>query len=217
MGKKNKKKLADKLARKRGRRTAESRMKRKKPPKVSKKSQELNDDERRAAEAALMRSPLLLSSPELDPISLDSERLTEYLEDVKSRGVDDSQEFLSRGLRELADEELLSSVKLGLTRFIESHREEDPEFALSASLVLSLMDRMEDLSSIPFFVVLFVREVKKHPMVDDPVVWKLVSPYLPSRIVTPETEPKPTADESRFEKSKEYPHLILPSEYKDEE
>ena len=82
MAKKKKKKVADKLAKKRGQRTAQSRLKRKKAPKVSKKTSDLSAEQRQAAEVALLRSPLLLSSPELEPVHLDGDRVTEYLEDM---------------------------------------------------------------------------------------------------------------------------------------
>lgn len=217
MAKKKKKKVIDKLARKRGQRTAQSRLKRKGVPKVSKKAPNLTDEQKQAAEVALMRSPLLLSLPEFDTIRLDGERLTQYLEDVKGRGLADHQEFLSAGLRNLVDEELTTKIRLVLSRFIQSNQEDSPGSALSASLVLSLMDRMEDLASIPFFALLFVRDVKDHPMADDPVIWKLVSPYLPSRIVKPEEEAGMPERKGAFEKSKEFPHIVVPRGYGDGE
>lgn len=213
MAKKKKKKVVDKLAKKRGQRTAQSRLKRKRAPKVSKKASDLSAEQRQAAEVALLRSPLLLSSPELDPVHLDGDRVTEYLQDVRSRDLEDPKEFVSEGLRTLADNEVLSSVRMGLTKFIQNHQDESPESALSASLVLSLMERMEDLASIPFFALLFVREVKDHPLADDPVIWKLVSPYLPSRIVKPEEEAKQPEEKGAFEKSKEFPHIVVPKGY----
>jgi hypothetical protein len=213
MAKKRKKKIADRLAKKRGIRAAESRLKRKKPPRRSKKAPPMTDDEKQATEVALMRSPLLLSLPQLDRIHLNSERLTEYLQDVKERPVENTQEFLRRGLRRVADGELLANVRLGLSHYIEAHGEEDPSSFLSASLVLTLMEKMDDLAHIPFFAALFVREVKNHPMADEPVIWKLISPLLPSRIVKPEEDVEAVEEDAPFERSKEFPHIVVPREH----
>jgi len=213
MAKKRKKTVIDNLAKKRGRRTAESRLKRKKAPRSSKKPSKLTDGEKQTAEAALFKSPRLLSLPEFERLHLDSERLTGYLEDVRERGVEDPQEFISSGLRQLVDAELLENVRLGLSHFIQAHGEDSPEPALSASLVLTLMDGATDLGHIPFFVVFFVREVNSHPMADDPVIWKLLSTFLPSRIVKPKEETKPPQEESAFERSENFPHIVVPKGY----
>jgi hypothetical protein len=213
MAKKRKKNVADRLAKKRGRRRAESRLKRKKPPKRGKAAPVMSDDERRATENAIMKSPFLLSLPQLERIHLDPERMTEYLKEVERRGLEDSQEFVRAGLGELADEELLGKVRVGLTHYVQTHGEGNPESAFSASLVLTLMEKMDDLSQIPFFAFLFVREAKGHPMADDPVIWKLLSPFLPPKIVKPEEEAKPQEKEEAFERSKDFPHIVVPKGY----
>ena len=218
MAKKKKKRVKERLARKRGMRAAQSRQRRKKPPKISKKTANLSDEERRAAEIGLARSPLLLSALEFTDFHFDSERLASYLEDVKSSELKDSEEFLSRGLAELVDEEFVAEVRLRLSHHMQTQRDEDPQSAFSASLVFSLMDKVKELYTIPFFAAFFVRDVKEHPLADDPLIWELLSPYLPSRIVKPEDEKKKeeeVAQEEEPQKSKEYPHLILPKGYEE--
>jgi len=228
MGKKNKKKVMDRLAKKRGRMTAKSRLKHRKPPKVSRKGRRLTDEERQAAEVGLARSPLLLSTQAFAEIHFDSEKLEQYLQDVKASDLEDSGEFLSKGLRQLADEDFLSDVKLRLAQYIRTQEEDDPGSAFSASLVLSFAEKVKDLSAIPFFAALLVKEVKNHPMAEDPSIWKLLAPYLPSRIVKPQEglKPqqglrpqeglKPAGEEKNTERSKKYPHLVLPESYADE-
>ncbi len=207
--KKNRKKMTDRLARKRGKRTAESRLKRKKMPKASKKRADLDDEQKRIAEIALVRSPMILSSPGFAGIQLDSAKVTEYLEDVRKRGIEDPREFLSEGVNRLVDKEILKEIAVKLADHVEAEREENPESALSASVVLSLMENMSDLSVIPFFMALFVRDVKDHPLADDPAIWKLLSPFVPARIVKPKEE-KEAEDEAGFARSEKYPHLLLP-------
>ncbi|MFQ5904936.1 MAG: hypothetical protein ACE5JA_00015 [bacterium] len=216
MGKRKRKKVIDRLARKRGRMTAKSRLKHKKPPKASKKARRLTDEQRQAAEAGLARSPLLLSAAEFAEIHFDAEKLEKYLQDVKASNLEDSAEFLSDGLGRLADEDFLFDIKLRLLRFIRTQEEDDPASAFSASLVLSLAEEGKDLTVVPFFAALFVREIKNHPMAEDPIIWRLLSPYLPSRIVKPEQELEPVSEDTKTKRSKKYPHLVLPESYADE-
>jgi hypothetical protein len=207
--KKNKKKVADRLARKRGKRTAESRLKRKRMPKAGKKETDLGEEERRVAEIALLRSPMILSSPDFSGVELDRSKMTEYLEEVRTKSLGDSREFLSAGVKRLVDSQMSEEIRVKLANHVETRKEENPESALCASVVLSLMERLTDLSAIPFFMALFVRDVKNHPLADDPVIWNLLSPFLPSRIVKPEEE-KGAEDGAGFAKSEKYPHIVLP-------
>ena len=213
MAKKRKKSVIDKLARKRGRRAAESRLKRKKPPRSGKKPSRMTDEERENAEKALLKSPHLLSLPQFEGLHLNSEGLTGFLEEVKKDGLEDPQEFVSRGLRKLADADLLENVKLGLTHLIQAYGKESPELALSASLVHTLMDSGANLAHIPFFTVLFVRVLKDHPMADDPAIWKLLSAFLPSKLVKPEEEAEPPQEKGAFERSEDFPHIVVPRGY----
>jgi hypothetical protein len=207
--KKNRKKVADRLARKRGKRTAESRLKRKRMPKTSRKETGLGEEERRVAEIALMRSPMILSSPDFSGVELDRSKMTEYLEEVKTKNLEDSREFLSAGLKRLVDSQMLEEIRAKLANHVEAQKDENPESALCASVVLSLAERLTDLSGIPFFMALFIRDVKNHPLADDPVIWKLLTPFLPSRIVKPEEE-KGAEEDAGFAKSEKYPHIVLP-------
>jgi len=216
MGKKTKKKVMDKLARKRGQKTAQSRLKHKKPPKVSKKRRRLTDEERMAVEEALRRSPILLSAPEFVEFHFDPEKLTGYLEDVKARKLEDPEEFLSRGIERVADEEFLSEVKMRLMRHIQENEEEDVFSSYCARVVLFFAGALKELAKIPFFVALFVRDVKGHRLSDNPIIWKLLSTYLPSRIVKPEEESKSSDEEKNVKRSLKYPHLVLPESYTEE-
>lgn len=216
MGKKKKKKVMDKLARKRGQRAAQSRLKHKKPPKTSKKRRRLTDEERVAVEEALRKSPILLSAPEFVGVHFDPEKLTRYLEDVKSRELEDPEEFLSKGIEQVADEEFLSEIKMRLTRHIQENEEDDALSSHCARVVLFFTGTLKELAKIPFFAALFVRDVKGHPLSDNPIIWKLLSTYLPSRIVKPEEESEPSDEEKNVKKSLKYPHLVLPESYSEE-
>lgn len=216
MGKKKKKKVIDKLAKKRGEKAAQSRLKHKKPPKVSKKRRRLTKEERLAVEEALRSSPILLSAPEFVSVHLDQEKLTGYLEDVKERELEDSEEFLSRGIERVLDEEFVSEIKMRLKRHILVNEEEDPFSSRCARVVLFFTGALNELAKIPFFAALFIRDVKDHPLSDNPIIWNLLSTYLPSRIVKPEEESGPSDDENKVKRSEKYPHLVLPEGYTEE-
>ena len=216
MGRKKKKKVMDKLARKRGQRAAQSRLKHKKPPKTGKKRRKLTDEERVAVEGALQRSPILLSAPEFVGVHFDREKLTGYLEDVKAREPEDPEEFLSRGIERVADEEFVSEVKMRLARHIQENEEDDTFSSYCARVVLFFTGALKELAKIPFFAAIFVRDVKDHPLSDNPIIWKLLSTYLPSRIVKPEEEREPSDEEKKVKRSEKFPHLVLPKSYSEE-
>ena len=216
MGRKKKKKVMDKLARKRGQRAAQSRLKHKKPPKTGKKRRKLTDEERVAVEGALQRSPILLSAPEFVGVHFDREKLTGYLEDVKAREPEDPEEFLSRGIERVADEEFVSEVKMRLARHIQENEEDDTFSSYCARVVLFFTGALKELAKIPFFAAIFVRDVKDHPLSDNPIIWKLLATYLPSRIVKPEEEREPSDEEKKVKRSEKFPHLVLPKSYSEE-
>ena len=216
MGKKKKKKVIDKLARKRGQRAVQSRLKHKKPPKISKKRRRLTDEERAAVEEALQRSPILLSAPEFVEAHFDLEKLTGYLEDVKARKLEDPEEFLERGIEKVADEEFVSEIKMRLARHIQVNEGDDTFSSYCAKVVLFFTGALKGLAKIPFFAALFVRDVKDHPLSDDPIIWKLLCTYLPSRIVKPEEEKEPSGEGKRVKRSEKFPHLVLPQSYGEE-
>lgn len=215
MGKKNRKKVVDRLAKKRGKRSVESKLKHKKPPKVSKKA--MSKEQKDAAIQSINESSLLLSAPQFAELHFDTARLTRYLEEVKAGGIETPEEFVREGLPKVVDDEFLANVRLALSGYVAIHKEEDPRSALSASLVLAIIGKGKDFLAVPFFVALFVREVKNHPFADDPAVWKLLSAFFPSRIVKPEQESKPAEEKDAPGKSEKYPHLVLPSGYHEEE
>jgi hypothetical protein len=71
---------------------------------------------------------------------------------------------------------------------------------------------------IPMFIFLFAKQVKNHPLSDDPKIWKCIVDFLPKKVVTPEegqTLIVPGREKSEEKKEKEerderYPHIIIP-------
>ena len=200
--KKKKKKVLRRLAQKRGER---SRRKKKVPKPVSAPEPTESEEE---IQRALNSSAGLVYADELADIHFPPDELTSYLEETKKREIDDPKVFLKEGIASSTSPPFLNSVKERLKDFQSSLPDNDPRKAAAAVVVRAIETGLSP-SSIPFFPSLFVRDVKGHPLSDDARIWKLIHPFLPSRILTPGERPT--------EEKTEYPHLIVPDSYKKKE
>lgn len=198
MGKRKKKKrnILKHLAKKRGNRSR--RRKRVARPKMVASAHPGTEEK---LKEALEGSAGLTYAEELSDIHFPSEDLTSYLEEVRKRETTQPAEFLREGVSRLSTPAFLSQVKEKLLDFQRSAAPGDPR-RTSSSVVVRALEAGIPPSSIPFFAALLVRDAKNHPLSDDAGIWKLIYPFIPSRILTPGKRPE--------EKESEYPHLILP-------
>ncbi len=198
MGKKKKRKkdVLKRLAKKRGERSRRRKgISKSKPmiPHLPLAEEELKE--------ALRGSADLIYAEELSDIHFPADELTSYLEEARKREDAEPEEFLIRGVSRLSTPSFLTQAKERLANLRTSAAANDAQKA-SSSVVVKALDAGISPSSIPFFAALFIRDAKDNPLSDDAAIWKLIYPFIPSRILTPE---RPTE-----EKETEYPHIIVP-------
>ncbi len=164
-----------------------------------------SEAEERVGEA-LKRSVDLVYADEFSNTHFPLDALTSFLEEVKEREKIEPQGFLREGISRLSTPTFVSQVKERLQAFQRSADDVNPQDA-PAAVVLKAIEAGVPPSSIPLIAALFIRDVKDHPLSDDARIWKLIYPFLPSRILAPE---KPIEEK----KESKYPHIILPESFK---
>lgn len=210
MSKKTKKKrVKDRLAKKRGKK----KQKKKIPPPTSKKRIEpevLNN---------MMLATLSLSDlEELRDIEFDNAKLDEYLKSAKEEPEQKPVDFIRKGIRNTITPNVLNKIKECFVSIVEN-REAPEQLLLSLDAYFRLLALGMLPEYIPLFLILFAKQVKNHPLSDDPKIWKYIMDFLPKKVVTPEEkqtllvpgikqpEEKKKEEEKR---DKRYPHIILP-------
>lgn len=210
MSKKTKKKrVKDRLAKKRGKK----KQKKKITPPMSKKRIEpevLNN---------MMLATLSLSDlEELRDIEFDNAKLDEYLKSAKEEPEQKSIDFIRKGIRNTITPDVLNKIKERFVSIVEKE-EASEQLLLSLDTYFKLLAFGMLPEYIPLFLILFAKQVKNHPLSDDPKIWKYIMDFLPKKVVTPEEkqtllvpgskqpEEKKKEEEKRDER---YPHIILP-------
>ncbi|TES91461.1 MAG: hypothetical protein E3J87_07770 [Candidatus Cloacimonadota bacterium] len=207
MSKKTKKKrVRDRLAKRRGKK----RIKKKIPPKISKKKVEpevLNN--------MMLATIPLADTEELRNIEFDKEKLNKYLESARKEPEQKPIDFIKKGIRNVITPDFLKKTKERLAATVEKKEaSEQMLYSISAFYRLLAMGILPE--HIPMFLILFAKQVKKHPLSDDPKLWRYIMDFLPKKVVSPEEEktlvvPEIAKSEKKEEKRDErYPHIILP-------
>ena len=210
MSKKTKKKrVKDRLAKKRGKK----KQKKKIPPPTSKKRIEpevLNN---------MMLATLSLSDlEELRDIEFDNAKLDEYLKSAKEEPAQKSIDFIRKGIRNTITPDVLNKIKERFVSIVEKE-EASEQLLLSLDTYFKLLALGILPEYIPLFLILFAKQVKNHPLSDDPKIWKYIMDFLPKKVVTPEEKQTllvPGSDQPEEKKKEEekrderYPHIILP-------
>jgi hypothetical protein len=213
MGKKNKKKrVRDRLAKKRG----SKKPKRKIPPPKSK---------RKITEETLNRMMLatlpLSSLEELRDVSFSHEKVDAYLKKAKDEEETEPILFMRKGIEESISPEFLTSIKDRLLD-IADKKGTAQQLLVSIDAYFRLLGMGVHPAFIPFFMMLFARQVKEHPLSDDPKIWKYIVDFLPKKVVSPDEEQTivvPGKEQQQQEeqdkkdedkRDERYPHIILP-------
>jgi hypothetical protein len=212
MGKKNKKKrVKDRLAKKRGKKKP----KRKIPPPSSKK---------KVTEDMLNRMMLatlpLTSLEELRDVSFDNDKLDTYLRSAKEEEETEPILFMRKGIEQSITPEFLISIKDRLLE-IADKKETPQQLLVSIDAYFRLLGMGVRPEFIPVFIMLFARQVKDHPLSDNPKIWKYIVDFLPKKVVSPDEQqtivvpgqeqPKQQQEKKEDDKRDErYPHIILP-------
>lgn len=209
MSKKTKKKrVKDRLAKKRGKK----KQKKKIPPPTSKKRIEpevLNN---------MMLATLSLSDlEELRDIEFDNAKLDEYLKSANEEPEQKPVDFIRKGIRNTITPDVLNKIKECFVSIVEK-REAPEQLLLSLDAYFRLLALGMLPEYIPLFLILFAKQVKNHPLSDDPKIWKYIMDFLPKKVVTPEEKQtllvpgikQPEMKEKEEKRDKRYPHIILP-------
>ena len=211
MGKKAKKKrVIDRLAKKRGKKKP----KRKIPPPTSKKKT-TEDMLNRMMFATLPLSEL----EELRDVAFSAEKVDAYLGKAKDEPETEPILFVRNGIAQSITLEFLETVK---DRFLAmAERKETPQQILvSINAYFRLLGMGVRPEFIPFFLILFAKQVKNHPLSDNPKIWKYIVDFLPKKVVAPDEkqtiivpgQQQPSQQEKKEEDKRDerYPHIILP-------
>jgi hypothetical protein len=208
-----KKAIQKRLARRRGERSRKS-VKRAQPQSTE-RPPTLSPGDQEIMEEALSKSALLLDRSPFRDLRPPADYLDSYLGAVKGGRCESTDQFVADGIRRMLATDFGSMVLEVLSSYLEEAEKVDPEGVVLAGSVLFALRSKTDPSAIPFFRQLFVLGARFHPLADDPTVWKLLYPLIPSRIVTPDDlareqgsdERETTREEVRDEA---YPHIVLP-------
>jgi len=210
--KKGKKKaILKRLAKRRGERSRRKRLDTTRSPGISQEA-------RQKAEKAFKDSALLAEREEFKALHFDQDLLALYLKDVEKREIKEPRLFLQEGVQSVVTISFLEEAKERLRSYHEGKKNEDEEGATTAQFILKWLEQELPPSEIPFFLSLFLKDVKNHPLSDRGQVWKLIQPFLPSRIETPQSgillsersSPPSKEKEEVEERDERYPHIILP-------
>jgi hypothetical protein len=211
MAKKHKKKrVRDRLAKKRGKKKP----KRKTPPPTSKKKHTEEMLNR------MMLSTLPLAGlEELRDVAFPPDKVDAYLKQAKEAEETEPILFARKGVEVSLTEEFLSTIKERLLAIVEK-KETPQQLLASIDAYFRLLGMGVAPPFIPFFLMLFARQVKAHPLSDDPKIWKYIVDFLPKKVVSPDEgktiivpgqEQQQKVEKEDDEKRDErYPHIILP-------
>ncbi len=205
-----KKRVRDHLAKKRG----IKKQKKKTPPPSSKKH---IDPE--ILSKMMLATISLADLEELRDVAFDSQKLDEYLESAKDSLEREPIDFIREGIKFVLSPDFLNNIRNRFISLVEQKKA--PEhilFSIDTYFKLLAMGVLPEY--IPTHIMLFAKQVKKHPLADDPKIWKYIIDFLPKKVVPPDekgtiiipgTEKLESKKEKKEEKRDErYPHIILP-------
>lgn len=211
MGKKHKKKrVKDRLAKKRG----QKKPKRKIPPPSSKKK--MTED---MLNRMMLATLPLASLEELRDVSFDADRVDGYLTSAKDEEETEPILFVRKGIEQSLTTDFLMTVRDRLLGVVES-KSAPEQLLASIDAYFRLLAMGIRPEFIPLFLMLFARQVKDHPLSDNPKIWKYIVDFLPKKVVSPdeqktilvpgqETKQEPEKKDED-ERDERYPHIILP-------
>jgi|GEM_PF-2754587 len=210
MKKKTKRKrVKDKLAKRRG----FKKTKRKIPPPKSKKtvSPEILNN--------LMMSTLPLANLEgLRDIKFNEEKLTVFLNSAKTAPEQKPIDFIRNGIRATLTQEIFRKVN-GILSKNAQEKDEQEQVLIAIDAYFKVLNMRISPEFIPMFAILFARQVKTHPLSDDPNIWKYIMNFLPKKVLAPKEEETVIIPGTQTQKEqgkqteahdKRYPHIILP-------
>ncbi len=203
------KRVKDKLAKKRG----AKKTKKKTPPPQTKKT--LSPE---VINNLLMSTLPLANLKHLVNINFDQEKLTKYLQTAIDSPDQKPIDFIRGGIKIILTRQIFDTIN-NILAAIAQKKDEKQEVLVAIDAYFKLLYIRISPEFIPVFVFLFAKQVKLHPLSDDPKIWKYIMNFLPKKVVAPEQKEtiivpgkqKQQHEEKQIEKRDErYPHIILP-------
>ncbi len=113
-------------------------------------------------------------------VKVKTNALDEFLEEVASGAIRDTDEFIKEGMKRTISPALLSIIKEKLRRFAKKFTEQKK--GAVARFTLALVYKEVPLHNNPFFIAIFVRSASRRPLANNRRVWKFLYELLPKRI-----------------------------------
>lgn len=124
----------------------------------------------------------LLNSDEFKGVKLSSAKTDAFLKIIKEKMPEITPEqFLYAGLQFLITRGIVYVSKEKLRKFIQKNINIDmPEIKAAAGALNAILKNIPTYENL-FFVQLFIRDIKNHPLMNEHKMWKLIYPFLPSK------------------------------------
>jgi len=133
----------------------------------------------------------LLNSDEFRGIKIPAVRVEAYLKTIKENMVDKltPEQFLVAGIRFLITQGIIYVCKEHLRDFLKENTDNNLiEVQAATASLYAILKKLPTYNNL-FFVQLFIKNIKDHPLMNDPKMWNLIYPFLPSKkIVSKNTE-----------------------------
>jgi len=147
------------------------------------KNSKISEEELYKFTALMMNLPY---EDEFRRVKVKTKELDYFLKKVADGKIQDSKEFIHKGLKETVTPALLSIIKEKLKRYASKHKNEIKGRA--ALMVLQFLYQGLPLDSNVFFIAVFIRSALNRPLADNNKVWTFLYEFLPKKIETKETE-----------------------------
>lgn len=203
--KRKKKKVKEHLAKKRGMKKTKKKIPQARSKKV--KPEVLNN--------MLLSTLLLAGIEELRDIEFDNEKLTAYLESEKKLPEQKPIDFIRKGIRTVLTPAGFKEINDRLIIMLKK-KETHEQILIAIDGYFRILAMGIAPEFIPLFIHRFANQIKKHPLADNPKIWKYISDFVPKRIVSSKDEEALVTQKIERQKEDEekrdenYPHIILP-------
>ncbi len=131
----------------------------------------------------------LLSQDDFRGIKLSSTRVEGYLKIIKKQLFDEltPEQFLFAGVKFLITPGIIYVSKQKLKKFLQDNvNNNTPEVMAATVAFYAILKNLPPYKNL-FFVQLFIKSIKDHPLMNDPKMWNLIYPLLPSKKIVAET------------------------------
>ena len=159
----------------------------------------------------------LLSYEEFKGIKFPEEKVDIFLKTVQEKSDEITPEaFLGLGLNIFITPGIIYVVKKRLAEFLKENAHlNTPEVKAASISLYGILNHVPVYQNL-FFVLLFVKNIKDHPLISKPELWKLIYPFLPSKKVETGVKNVIIPDEDKTASKKEEDIIITDNKKKED-